>query len=577
MLILFWLLSGSPVSLALDDSVLQRLKTKSISEQFETIENLPFDFITENSFMIVPVLLEYEKLAVKNNQPETLANICCNLSLAYYYNGKYDENMKYGLKAVHLFDSLGNKVKLGMMYGELGYQMKRRDLSGAFALMQHGITILENVGEPKSLAKIYDNYGVLHEMNNSFDSALFFYRKSFSIKKTMSDSLSIPYSLNNFFSLYMLMGNRDSAIVYLDQSTSIRLYNNDAIGLAENYSYYGDYYSLLGDHQKAKEWELKALKIALDHNYKLLVQSLYQNLSGTYEELGEYNQALYYQKLFKLLNDSLVNLETNKTIASLQVQFDTAEKEKELLARKQELARQKTIECFIAVLSTVVLVVISILYINKMQISRRNEKINVRNALINGEQTERNRLALELHDGVANDLNAVIISLSNLGETDKSINKSVEKLRQTHQNVRHLSHSLMPRSLKENGLPAAFDELRINLENDGLQIYVQVIGLEHRIDPFIEFNVYRITQETLNNIMKHSMAHQVLLSCSRIDKMLMLDIEDDGIGFLPDDVKNQGIGLKNVDNRVKMMNGVLHIKAAPDKGTAINIEIPLVS
>jgi signal transduction histidine kinase len=555
------------------DSVLSRLKALPEAKQLDSIIHLSFNFIVENNQLLIPVFHKYEQVAVQQKRPGVLAHIYTNLSLAYYYNGKYDKNLEYGLKAIKLYDSLGDKSGQGTMYGELGYQMKRRNLPGAFKLMQHGILVLEGVGEVEPLAKIYDNYGVLHEMNNNFDSAMFFYRKALSIKEKLADSTGIPYSLNNIFGLFLFKSSYDSAKYYLDQSTLIRKKRNDIIGLAENYSYFGQLYVSMGNFSKAIESENIALQIAQKHNYIFLAQNLYRELSTNYERLGNYRQALDFYKLYKQFQDSLVNLETNKTMANLEIRYETAEKEKELVIKKQQLIREKDITVVIIVIALILVISALVFFWSRMQISRRNEKIKVRNALIEGEQTERNRLALELHDGIANDLNAAILSLSNTSVTN--LGKSVDILRKTHQSVRKMSHVLMSRSLKEKGLVAALNELSGSFETDDLRIKVQVFGLEERPDLFIELNIYRIVQESLNNIVKHAQAHNVLIECNHIDELLFVNIEDDGIGFPKDFIEGKGIGLQNITNRVTMMNGTMNIRTAPNEGTAIEIQLPI--
>jgi len=557
------------------DSTFIDVERMSLPEQFHFIEQMPFDLIVSNNQSIIPFLLKYEKLAIAHKRTTTLAKIYINLSLANYYKGKYDENIRYGLKAISLYDSLGDKWKLGTMYGELGYQMKRRDLPKAFELMQKGIKVLEDLGEAEPLAKIYDNYGVLHEMNNVTDSAFYFYRKALSIKKIMNDSLGIPFSLNNLFSLYMMRRNYDSALWYLNESTRIRTKRNDALGMAENYSYYGQLYSSLGNHSKSIEYNQKAIEIAKKHGYTFLMQSLFHDLSVSYEKQMNYDKALKYFKLYKQFQDSLINIETNKTIANLQVQFETAEKEKELVVKNQQLEREKSTKIYFAVISIILIISTFLFFRNKLLIAQRNERISVQNALIEGEQTERNRLALELHDGIANDLSAVILSLSNSKETSENGLKGIEKLRETHQSVRKLSHTLMPRSLREKGLSEALRELSSNFGTEQLSIEVQVLGMEKRVDNFLEFNIYRIVQEALNNILKHSQATRVLIECNRVVDTLLVNVEDNGVGFVNDETKREGLGLQNISNRVKMMNGNLNIRTAPNEGTVVEINVPI--
>lgn len=581
LLIIFAFLNFSVKSITLD-SLKLKLDRLPLSEQFTLIDNLSFDDVTSNCQKVTPILLKYENIALESKRFNSLAKIYVNLSLTYYYLGKYDENLKYGLKALALYDSLGNMRELGTMYGELGYQMKRRDLSKANDLMRKGIGVLEILGAPEPLAKIYDNYGVLKEMNNQLDSANFFYRKALSIKYSMRDSLGIPYSLNNICMLYMLKNSIDSAVWYLNESTKIRQKRGDAIGLAENYGYFGQIYSSVGQFDSGISYLQQSLAIARKYHYSSLVRSIYSDLADVNEKKKDYKEALKFQKLYREWNDSLTNQEANKTIADLQVQYETSEKEKALIQSATQLKQQKVIKISILITSIILLVSVVIYYRNRIVLFSRNEKIKVQNALIEGEQAERNRLALELHDSVANDLNGVILLLRNAesaSETNSNngISRSIEKLSETHQQVRKMSHTLMPRSLKEKGLKYAIDDLVKDFQTDNLSIEIQLLGLEERLHPFLEFNVFCIVQESLNNIAKHAQATRVFIECNRVEDRLFVNIEDNGIGFDTNNAaQKRGIGLDNISNRAKMMQGELALNSAIGNGTSIELQIPLI-
>lgn len=564
-----------------DDSLINKLNGLPQHKQFDFIDSLSFNDVVGKGRLIIPILLQFENKAIEEKRFNSLAKIYVNLSLAYYYAGEYENNLKFGLKALHLYDSLGNANELGTMYGELGYQMKYRDLSKATELMRHGIRILEKVANQGSLSKIYNNYGVLKEIANQLDSANYFYSKALSIKINLKDSIGIPYSLNNISMVFILKHQYDSALYYLNKSTQIRKVKFDEVGLSENYGYYGQIYFALGDYDRAINYYRRGLTLAQKQHFTSLIKDIYKDLSNVYESKKDYQQALSYHRLYKQYADSLLNIETNRAIVDLQVQFETSEKEKALIEKSNQLRQQKVIKISIIISSIIVLISTLIFYRNKLLLVRRNEKIQVQNALIEGEQAERNRLALELHDSVANDLNGVILLLNGSKEqnnlvNDSGFNRSLEKLNETHQKVRKLSHTLMPRSLTERGLKYAINDLASDFGSGNLHIDLQLFGIDERLQSFVEFNVFCIIQESLNNIIKHSKASNVLVECNRIEDLLFVNIEDNGVGF---DAKliseKRGIGMENIYNRVKLMNGTLAINSMVGKGTAIEIQIPL--
>lgn len=569
LLLLYISLASNIVISQTIDSIKILLDQLPLDKRFDYIEQLPFTYIVKTGKELVPLLLQYEQLAIENRKTKTLAKINTNFNLIYYYAGEYDKSIDYGLNAIHLYDSLGDKSNLGVMYGEVGYQMKRRNLSRAFELMKKGLLELKLIGEPASLAKIYDNYGVLHEMNNNVDSAMFFYRKALSIKLKLNDSIGIPFSYNNIAAAFLIKKEYDSAKYYINKSTSIRSRNHDLVGLAENFSYLGQIYASFGYFNDAIKYNQQALDLAKKHNYLNLQKVTYQNLSQCYENLKDYQRALFFHQKYKQCEDSILNIETNKIVANLEIKYKTAEKENELTIKNQQYIHEKSIKIYIATILVTLIIALIFLFWGRTQIAKRNEKLKVRNALLEGEQNERNRLALELHDGIANDLNASIIALRGQSNLDNEI----EKLKEIHQVVRKMSHTLMPRCLTEQGLDIALRELLLNYSN--LNVSLQTLNLDKRLNSFVEFNVYRIVQESLNNIDKHAQTQDVFLECNRIENTLILTVEDNGKGFEIENTNGHGIGIKNIQNRVKMMNGVLNIKTALNKGTSIEIQIPI--
>src|SRR5690606_17749903 len=129
------------------------------------------------------------------------------LGLIYYFQGKYDLNTQFMLKANRLFQQLNLKDKQANCLAEYGYQLKRRDMNAAVKYMQKGLKLAESIKSEAILSGIYDNYGVLKEMQNQLDSALFFYNKSLKIKEKAKDNFGIPYSVNKI-ALIKLMQNK---------------------------------------------------------------------------------------------------------------------------------------------------------------------------------------------------------------------------------------------------------------------------------------------------------------------------------------------------------------------------------
>ena len=147
-------------------------------------------------------------------------------------------------------------------------------------------------------------------------------------------------------------------------------------------------------------------------------------------------------------------------------------------------------------------------------------------------------------------------------------------MQSTVKEVRNISHDLMPDVLEGFGLKEALNQTCSNLQDrTGISVSYNHIDVEPRYDPAIEVNLYRITQELLNNIQKHAESKRVYVSLMDHGDTLSLTVEDDGVGF-DTESKMNGIGLRNVHSRVNMIKGVIDVESANNSGTLINIEVP---
>ncbi|MBY0488115.1 MAG: hypothetical protein K2P85_13160, partial [Flavobacteriaceae bacterium] len=133
-------------------------------KSIDSINAIPFEQKQQNAALLVDVFLKNVEDSKNNNYSLGEAQSYSNLSLVYYYQGKYEKDLFYSLKAISLFEKSNNKEKLALEYGELGYRMKKRDLLKAQKYIQKGMNIAQKNNFQKPLLSIYNNYGVLKEM-----------------------------------------------------------------------------------------------------------------------------------------------------------------------------------------------------------------------------------------------------------------------------------------------------------------------------------------------------------------------------------------------------------------------------
>ena len=201
---------------------------------------------------------------------------------------------------------------------------------------------------------------------------------------------------------------------------------------------------------------------------------------------------------------------------------------------------------------------------------------------------ERNRLAREIHDTIAQGLTGVVLQLeaadhlmgSNLERAQMRVQKATALARSSLQEARRSVWNLRPSPLESRTLVEAIrQEVDSLSEEPGLQGTVEVAQEFGRLPAEMENGLFRIVQEALNNVRKHSQASQVLVGMVREDSNIRLEVRDNGVGFDPDapraDKQGGGFGLMGLRERARLLGGTLRVESSPGQGTLVEVRVPL--
>lgn len=218
------------------------------------------------------------------------------------------------------------------------------------------------------------------------------------------------------------------------------------------------------------------------------------------------------------------------------------------------------------------------------KIEYENRLKDLSNNLQNKIEEDRMRIARELHDGIGQNLLLLKMSLIKnyhdiLLKTGKesTFNETINSLESTIKELKSILFNLKPSILEEMGLGPSLTSL-VNKISDGSNVKgsLNIFGLEKRMDKKLELTLYRIVQEAINNILKHSEATEFSIQLIQKNDMIRILISDDGVGFQSANKKtNGGLGLINIRERVESYRGNFKIDASPGYGTLLIVEIPL--
>jgi two-component system NarL family sensor kinase len=204
------------------------------------------------------------------------------------------------------------------------------------------------------------------------------------------------------------------------------------------------------------------------------------------------------------------------------------------------------------------------------------------NAVLDAQESERQRIAESLHNGLGQLLYATQLHLNALVTTSskeaftESKRKAEQLLRTAIAQTRTLSHQLTPTILQDFGLEAAVQDVCRDFNSPQLRLHAEV-SVKHSLPPSLALAVYRMAQELINNVAKHAHASEASLHLMEHDSWLELQVDDNGKGFDDTQSRTKGMGLNTLRDRVTLLNGLLTITSSPGKGSHINIQLPLVA
>ncbi|HUZ82422.1 MAG TPA: GAF domain-containing protein [Gaiellaceae bacterium] len=213
-----------------------------------------------------------------------------------------------------------------------------------------------------------------------------------------------------------------------------------------------------------------------------------------------------------------------------------------------------------------------------VDLSRRVRRDSLRR-VIEGQESERRRLARELHDETGQALTSVLLGLKAVERAD-DVPAALAQLRElvvaTLQDVRRLAVELRPKALDDFGLVAALERLvETFVEATGIAVDFESQLGDERLSSEVETTLYRIVQESLTNVAKHAGAHRVSILLVRRATTATALVEDDGHGFDDEDELRGGMGLAGMRERIALLDGRLTIESTRGSGTSLVAEVPL--
>jgi signal transduction histidine kinase len=520
---------------------------------------------------------------------ENLAYVLMQKARLNLYEKNYTQSEVFFFEALGLTQknnqkelSLNINISLGNLYLNIkDYDQSKKYFNDALNISNKN----SEIGEFSKEA-IYNNLGLLAIEEKDYEMALNYFKKAFSNDKLKKNDPNLYAAvLSNQTRTRFELGQKVTENDYFE-ALNIRSVNNNTIGQIESYHDLGEYHIHKKDSLKAKFYYKKSLNLAHETKYADGVLKALRSLSRLFS-----NESINYQNQLLKLTDSLYNQEriVRNKFAKTEFETDQIIIEKEIISTEKKFLTVGIIASFL-LLSVAYLYYRQRLKANEFFLIQEQQKANEevynllitqQNRIADAKNEEKNRISRELHDGIQSKLTGIRLNLSILKrkkdiETIDKIYPYIEELKNVENEIREISHDLRTETMSKETFNSLLEELVITQNQN--KNYKILLKIDENIDwenyPNItKVNLYRIAQESLQNIFKYAQCKNVELLLYLLDKNLILEIKDDGIGFKNTKTK-KGIGIKNMEDRVKMLEGEFTIEGIINKGTHIVIKIP---
>lgn len=548
----------------------------------------------------INLAIDYYKksLAIYNQVRDTSSLISVYNSIGQFYEqmAKYDSAATYYHKAIHYCEAINRTKALGRILGNLGNTyMHLGDFDNSLKFLSLGLEYDILYEDIYNIPTAYARLGALYHENDSLNKAREYYFLSDSVYAITGDVQGIYYNYINHANILIRQGKYDEALRYQNKSIKYFRQQDLAVGMIAAWQGMASVYAKKGLPKKAHIYYDSCMILANETHNLYRKKEILQESYLIYKESGSHEDALLAFTRLQEVKDSIFNLEEAEIINDLLFKYEKEKDQLKILNLENEnlkKLKERNLLLFsgLGILLIALFAIFFIAYKNRKNHIISNHRIKqleeekkhmAARFLVEGQENERKRVALELHDNLGVLLSATKMQFTAIKdkspENEELILKATKFLEQASTDVRKISHNLMPGLLTKLGLFEALEDLFETLdETDGIDAKMDVVGPQKRYPENSEIMIYRMLQEIVNNSIKHSGADKYDLTLVVHPDELDISYSDNGKGF---DVKEvlsmKSMGIQSIRSRVKFLDGNIKIDSAAGKGTVYRICIPL--
>ena len=579
------------------DSLWVVVQQKEKQEGLEFMFNSFYPIFTQNSkdgITWMTTCLDYSQSS-KNQQAVGRCNL--SLGIAWYMTGDYEKCFFHFQTALAIFEKLNDKKYIGRTCNELSvYSRKQKQFQQGLAYLDRSFEMCTACRDSTCVETSLNNRAVIYEMMGNYELALAYYHKAEQVAKSIGNEVGLAYIYIDAAECYRLNGDYDSCLIYIDNSILLLEKSGNIQGVAMNLVNKAIAFGQQKKYTQAIETFNDCIKMAQQINYFDLLKNAHYELGKTYAEINEFEKAVYHIDRSYSLRDSLLNEAKLKSLSEMEVKYETEKIENNLLIEqkeriKSELRVANKNKWIIGLSGFFIASIFFGLFLYQRKLKRSQaekdqaiitEREKGIQAVFDATEEERQRIAKDLHDGVGQQMSGLKMAWQNISVSLKNRDaenaKRIEELSlildQAASEVREISHQMMPKVLSEFGLVAAIEQmLDKSLAHSPIQHSFEHYNFDTRLNEKVELSLFRISQELLNNVVKHSNANFVSFQLFKNAGQIILIVEDNGKGITAQN--SEGHGLLNIRSRLNTINGKVNYSASSTAGTTATIIVQI--
>ncbi|TWR24585.1 tetratricopeptide repeat protein [Mucilaginibacter achroorhodeus] len=537
------------------------------------------------------------QIAKQYKLPLAAAKAYNGLGIYHWQTGNYSEAIKNHLAALRIRERYKDEQGIAASMANLAwvyFDNQNNKESERYGL--EALELARRIDNPTVVVNAMQILANVYGSTGKYDKALQYDDETIKICNREANKRGLSQAYSNMANCYNELKLYDKALQYQQKVLEIDQFFNDKKQISDTYLNIAAIHNQKKEYSVALKWLKQSIKYATESKFKQGQRNAWQLLSTVYEQTGDYKKALDAHQNYQIASLALVNEKSNEQIARMNTRYQTEKKEqtikllaKENTIQKLSIVKQKTTITMIAGL-LIVAFIIAVLIYNRNKLKQKallqaqviTHQELMTKAVLDAEEHERTRIAADLHDGVGQLFSAVKMNLNGLFERvdftrqeDRFLAENTLALvDESCKEVRVISHQMMPSTSRRSGLASDLKNFIEKIDADKLKISLVTSGFKDKLESNVETMLYRVIQETINNVIKHAQATQLNIELRQTKKLITAIIKDNGVGFDTHSHAN-GIGLKNILSRIEYIKGTIKYHSLPGKGTKVCIQVPV--